>query len=315
MNPTDDYAALYDSAVSKLEQAMGEPAPEAKIKLYNEVIALCRQSLSSSPDNEVEIRSHALIGQIYHQLTINLEDLDQIAQSGIESLEYANDSVKEKKTAIDLDIMYGTKIFADPNAHFDFFPGLDALMQGQSIFVKKQKGEDNFHQFLLAESELLFNAYGFCLPNLSYSLGRIYFRKGDKPQAKIWFDRCVASIELLRDIPQSFLGLYQNTKASAMNLLDEISPKEPVIQKKGCFIVTAVYGGVCTPQVHTFKLLRDKVLSRNRFGLKFIEFYYLYSPAFSIWLDRKPAIKFLVRTLILDPLYALLKLVLCRHHP
>ena len=72
------------------------------------------------------------------------------------------------------------------------------------------------------------------------------------------------------------------------------------LEKKGCFIATAVYGGADTPEVQQFYRIRDHYLSQSVAGRFFIAFYYKVSPGMARWIQNKPILKQLTRTLVLD---------------
>jgi hypothetical protein len=47
----------------------------------------------------------------------------------------------------------------------------------------------------------------------------------------------------------------------------------------GCYIATMTYGSYDHPKVKTLRTFRDEYLAKRKWGMKFIQFYYKYSPS------------------------------------
>lgn len=77
---------------------------------------------------------------------------------------------------------------------------------------------------------------------------------------------------------KDYSGIY--LKLDALKTEDFVpEPPQPPqklenVQVDECFVATAVYGDVNSPQVQVLRDFRDQVLSRNPFGEAFVQFYY-----------------------------------------
>jgi hypothetical protein len=62
-----------------------------------------------------------------------------------------------------------------------------------------------------------------------------------------------------------------------------------------CFIATVAYENVQHPILIELRSFRDHYLLSNRYGLRFVQIYYKYSPHIALWLERhdylKPAVR------------------------
>lgn len=59
----------------------------------------------------------------------------------------------------------------------------------------------------------------------------------------------------------------------------------------GCFIATAAYGSIFTPQVRILRQFRDKYLKTNPLGKAFVKHYYTYSPPLADMIRNHPAMR------------------------
>lgn len=71
--------------------------------------------------------------------------------------------------------------------------------------------------------------------------------------------------------------------------------------KSGCFIATAVYGDIMTPEVLCLRRFRDTVLNTTKSGRAFIKPYYFISPAIAAFIAESGLLKTVIRRFILDP--------------
>lgn len=62
-----------------------------------------------------------------------------------------------------------------------------------------------------------------------------------------------------------------------------------------CFIATAAYGSPWEKNVVTLRCFRERFLLNNQPGRRFVEWYYLHSPAWAAAISRSEASKYLVR--------------------
>ena len=68
-----------------------------------------------------------------------------------------------------------------------------------------------------------------------------------------------------------------------------------------CFIATAAYGSQMAPEVDTFRAFRNQFLLTNKWGTKFVRFYYHYSPKYANIIAHSETLRSLAR-LFLWPL-------------
>lgn len=61
------------------------------------------------------------------------------------------------------------------------------------------------------------------------------------------------------------------------------APSKPKVEKKGCFVATAVYGSYNCPEVWTLRRFRDNTLDATWYGHMFIKTYYAISPTLVKW--------------------------------
>ncbi len=73
----------------------------------------------------------------------------------------------------------------------------------------------------------------------------------------------------------------------------------PELPNEGCFIATAAYGSYSAAQVKTLRDFRDHYLLTNTPGRAFVRWYYANSPPAAHYLNQHPALKPVVRGLLL----------------
>ena len=69
----------------------------------------------------------------------------------------------------------------------------------------------------------------------------------------------------------------------------------------GCFIATAAYGSYDFYDVMILRVFRDKYLLTNKWGRKFVKFYYRHSPPIAHFIEKDETLKAIIR-LALKPL-------------
>ncbi len=74
-----------------------------------------------------------------------------------------------------------------------------------------------------------------------------------------------------------------------------------------CYIATVCYGDDMSLEVIKFREFRDKILKNHYLGRKFIRFYYNYAEALSKRLMNKKNTNNVIKILILNPLFLLIK--------
>lgn len=67
----------------------------------------------------------------------------------------------------------------------------------------------------------------------------------------------------------------------------------------GCFIATAAYGSYHHPHVKILRKFRDRILNKNYFGKKIIQFYYKYSPSIACFINRDNRLQIIVKLALL----------------
>ena len=77
--------------------------------------------------------------------------------------------------------------------------------------------------------------------------------------------------------------------------------------EKGCFIATAAYGSILSPEVVLLRQFRDVKLRRSRLGGWIILVYEQFSPPLANWIAKHPTIRLWVRSLFLSPLVQLVR--------
>ena len=86
------------------------------------------------------------------------------------------------------------------------------------------------------------------------------------------------------------------TTTSNQDKQDQDHPDCPgCIGGGGCFIATAAYGSSDVVDVKTLRKFRDKFLLTNKWGKKFVKFYYKVSPPIADFIRDKKAVRFIVR--------------------
>jgi hypothetical protein len=98
--------------------------------------------------------------------------------------------------------------------------------------------------------------------------------------------------------------LSTSSKA-AVELAEEIT-SEKTHKRKFCFIATAAYGSPLAREVVLLQKFRDRHLSRNPLGEKFIQAYYRFSPGLANQISRSQPLKQATRGL-LAPIILLIK--------
>lgn len=77
--------------------------------------------------------------------------------------------------------------------------------------------------------------------------------------------------------------------------------------ESSCYIATACYGDYDAPEVLVFRQFRDNVLLKKELGKSFVSFYYRFSPYWAEKLKTRQKINGLVKKLVLNPIYNILK--------
>ena len=68
--------------------------------------------------------------------------------------------------------------------------------------------------------------------------------------------------------------------------------------KSGCFVATAAYGSSFIKEIRVLCCIRDNILSQNRLGIMFVQFYYLISPPISKFVATHPSFASAIRYVI-----------------
>jgi len=98
----------------------------------------------------------------------------------------------------------------------------------------------------------------------------------------------------------------------------EIPPPPPPVPKglggddDFCFIATAAFGGIDSPQVERLREARDHYLLKTSLGRRFVRFYYRWSPPVAAWLKERAMASRMVR-LSLMPLVGIAEVAIHRN--
>jgi len=109
------------------------------------------------------------------------------------------------------------------------------------------------------------------------------------------------------DPPHSagYIHIFACTNSNCTQQLTNLFKKKG--DKGHCYIATACYNDYNAPEVLVFREFRDKYLLKNAFGSSFVKIYYKYSPYLANKLKKHMLINRLVKMIILDKIYKLLK--------
>lgn len=77
-----------------------------------------------------------------------------------------------------------------------------------------------------------------------------------------------------------------------------ITSNHSTVKNSGCFIATAVYGSYDAPEVLVLRRFRDEKLLTSRYGRKFVNLYYRYSPPVADFLETRPKLAGIVRKIL-----------------
>ena len=87
----------------------------------------------------------------------------------------------------------------------------------------------------------------------------------------------------------------------AQEILERID-SDPSLKDRGkCFIATAACGTPAHPDVATLRRFRDATLERSSLGRALVRSYYALSPPLAIAIERRPAARRIVRSLVVAP--------------
>jgi hypothetical protein len=75
----------------------------------------------------------------------------------------------------------------------------------------------------------------------------------------------------------------------------------------GCFIVTATYGDLFSPEVIFFSEFRDKILNKSIIGKSLIKIYYNLSPFLASIISKLSVIRFITKSILIRPLFFIFK--------
>jgi len=74
----------------------------------------------------------------------------------------------------------------------------------------------------------------------------------------------------------------------------------------GCFIATAAYGSQISPHVSFLRHIRDNILRKTRFGMKFVDayewIYYKFSPNIANIMNQSTYFKKFMRYFVVNPI-------------
>ena len=97
-----------------------------------------------------------------------------------------------------------------------------------------------------------------------------------------------------------------NKYGSEDNYFDEIT-KKINSDKEGCFIATAVYEDYNHPIVLDLRSFRDNWILNQKWGVNFINWYYVYGSIASSYIRDSSFLKFISYCLLIKPLHIIVK--------
>ena len=118
-----------------------------------------------------------------------------------------------------------------------------------------------------------------------------------------WGKKQLAGEEILFLIRAFWNGVFDDKEYVSYLQHSSAAPR---MQKRGCYIATAVYGSYDCPEVWTLRRFRDYSLDKTFPGRVFIKFYYAISPKLVKWFGKSMIFKSMCRR-PLDKLVSLLR--------
>lgn len=98
-------------------------------------------------------------------------------------------------------------------------------------------------------------------------------------------------------------AMLDPTNADYRSLADKISGSSSSSSSSGsdCFVATACFGDAGAHEVRLLRTYRDEILVRSRMGRAFISWYYTHGPKLADSIRYRPAVKLVVRNLLIRP--------------
>ena len=90
---------------------------------------------------------------------------------------------------------------------------------------------------------------------------------------------------------------------------DEACIGLPICREPGCFIATASFGTEMSGKIEVLRLFRDEVLLAGKTGTDLVHAYYRTSPPVARFIQDRPALRTVVRVLLL-PVVGMVNLLL-----
>lgn len=206
--------------------------------------------------------------------------------------------IQEMEKAVLMDSQGGYGIFSQP-LHYGELPSLAAAYLMIKNSIRQQKGieaaiayvEEKLHLFdYLSGPPLL----------LLQGLGELYADKGDTELARQTFTR------ILQTPASPVDGEHEaNVRKGAQGQLQALDTGDT--KRSGCFIATAVYEGIDTPEIETLQYFRDNFLLQNQLGRLFVRSYYLLSPFCAKLIEKSRLTRKLTERLLLRPIIAIIQ--------
>lgn len=95
-----------------------------------------------------------------------------------------------------------------------------------------------------------------------------------------------------------FTPSLASTGINAADLCSAPSQVVGLLDDKNCFIATAAFGSVMSPQVQTFRDFRDRYLLPNSWGKRFVQLYYQNSPEAVHYLAQSETLRTMARWML-----------------
>ncbi|MDE6644226.1 MAG: hypothetical protein K2K27_09035 [Muribaculaceae bacterium] len=92
-------------------------------------------------------------------------------------------------------------------------------------------------------------------------------------------DKAIPIVDSIQNLPMDdATSAFYNSQKQTLKLLQKQYNPEPITKKGACYIATMVYGDYNHPKVVILREFRDLYLMKRRWGQKFVNLYYRYSP-------------------------------------
>jgi len=100
----------------------------------------------------------------------------------------------------------------------------------------------------------------------------------------------------------------------SMTYLNDYCPECGKRLDQGCFIATSALGTPYAWQLDVLRDFRDHILLQSAFGTTLVNNYVRWSPAAASWLDVRPRLRWIVRSLLVSPMAVIIGMLLFKRN-